>query len=57
MRALTPAAPRQRGRPLRSIRLAFWTCHPQPRRAPERHVPITSCIRSALCRTRLRPNP
>src|SRR4051794_3396202 len=35
MRALTPAAPRtQRDRPLRSSHWAFWTSHPQPRRAP-----------------------
>jgi hypothetical protein len=55
MRALTPAAPRtQRDRPLRSIRPAFWTSNPQPRRAPKRHVPITSCVRSAPCRARLR---
>ena len=39
MRALTPAAPRQCDRPLRSICLAFRASNPQPRCALARHVP------------------
>jgi hypothetical protein len=46
MRALTPAAPRTTRQASPFHPLAFWTCNPQPRRAPERHVPITSCVRS-----------
>jgi len=48
MRALTPAAPRQCDRSLCLPRFAFRTSRPQPRRAPERHVPVTSCVRSGL---------
>jgi hypothetical protein len=48
IRALTPAAPRQRDRPLCLPRFAFGASRPQPRRAPERHVPVTSCVRSGL---------
>ena len=58
MRALTPAAPRQRDRPLRSISLAFWTCNPQPRCAARTSRALSPpCVRSARCRARLRPNP
>jgi len=34
--------------------LAVWASRPQPRRAPERHVPVTSCVRSVPCGPRLR---
>src|SRR5262249_22717340 len=58
MRALTPAAPRQRDRPLRSISLAFWTCNPQPRCAARTSRALSPpCVRSARCRARLRQTP
>ena len=48
MRALTPAALRQRRRSLRSVRLP--SRHPAPNHVmqPGRHVPITSCDRSTF---------
>jgi len=47
-RALTPAAPRQHDRSLRSTRLPSG--HPIPNHVvrPDSHVPITSCVRPVL---------
>src|SRR5205823_2341759 len=55
MRALTPAAPRQCDRPLRSICLAFRASNPQPRCAACTSRALSPpCVQSVPCGSRLR---